>query len=55
VGQDRPLELRVRILVVEDEPDIRRFVRKTLESEGHEVCEAATLERRLIETGRRRP
>jgi len=49
------MELRSRILVVEDEPDIRRFVRLTLESEGHEVFEAATLQRGLIEAGSRRP
>lgn len=49
------MELRARILVVEDEPDIRRFVRLTLESEGHEVHEAATLQRGLIEAGSRRP
>ncbi len=49
------MELRARILVVEDEPDIRRFVRMTLESEGHEVFEAATLERGLIEAASRRP
>jgi len=49
------MELRARILVVEDEPDIRRFVRMTLGSEGHEVFEAATLQRGLIEAGSRRP
>lgn len=49
------MELRARILVVEDEPDIRRFVRMALESEGHEVHEAATLQRGLIEAGSRRP
>ena len=49
------MELRARILVVEDEPDIRRFVRMTLQSEGHEVHEAATLQRGLIEAGSRRP
>lgn len=49
------MELRARILVVEDEPDIRRFVRMTLESEGHEVFEAASLQRGLIEAGSRRP
>ncbi len=49
------MELRSRILVVEDEPDIRRFVRLTLESEGHEVFEAPTLQRGLIEAGSRRP
>ncbi len=49
------MELRARILVVEDEPDIRRFVRMSLEADGHEVCEAATLQRGLIESGTRRP
>ena len=49
------MDLRARILVVEDEPDIRRFVRMTLESEGHEVFEAPTLQRGLIEAGSRRP
>jgi two-component system KDP operon response regulator KdpE len=49
------MELRARILVVEDEPDIRRFVRMTLESEGHEVFEAPSLQRGLIEAGSRRP
>ena len=46
---------RTRILIVEDEADIRRFVRLALESEGHEVFEAATLQRGLIEAGTRRP
>ncbi|MEO8541985.1 MAG: response regulator [Betaproteobacteria bacterium] len=49
------MDLRARILVVEDETDIRRFVRMTLESEGYEVFEAATLQRGLIDAGSRRP
>lgn len=49
------MELRTRILVVEDEPDIRRFIRLTLASEDHEVYEAPTLQRGLIEAGSRRP
>jgi len=44
-----------RVLVVEDEADIRRFVRLALESEGHEVTEAATVQRGLIEAGLHRP
>lgn len=44
-----------RILVVEDEADIRRFVRLALQSEGYEVFEAATVQRGLIEAGTRRP
>ena len=48
-------EARSRILVVEDEADIRRFVRLALVSEGHEVFEADGLQRGLIEAGTRRP
>lgn len=44
-----------RILIVEDESDIRRFVRLTLESDGHEVFEADGFKRGLIEAGTRRP
>lgn len=44
-----------RILIVEDEAEIRRFVRLTLESEGHVVHEAGGLQRGLIEAGTRRP
>ena len=45
----------LRILVVEDEADIRRFVRLALESEGHEVFEADGVKRALIDAGTRRP
>ena len=48
-------DLPTHILIVEDEADIRRFVRLTLEAEGHTVHEAATLQRGLIEAGTRRP
>ncbi len=44
-----------RVLVVEDEADIRRFVRLALASEGHEVTEASTLARAVTEAGLRRP
>jgi two-component system, OmpR family, KDP operon response regulator KdpE len=43
------------VLVVEDEPEIRRFVRRALATEDMQVHEAATLERGLIEAGNRRP
>jgi two-component system, OmpR family, KDP operon response regulator KdpE len=49
------MEPHARILVVEDEPDIRRFVRMALQSEQHEVFEAPSLQRGLIEAGSRRP
>lgn len=45
----------IRILIVEDEDNIRRFVRLTLQSEGYEIFEAASLQRGLIEAGTRRP
>lgn len=42
-------------LLVEDEPQIRRFVRAALEEEGWQVFEAATLQRGLIDAGTRKP
>ena len=42
-------------LLVEDEPQIRRFVRAALEEEGWRVSEAATLQRGLIDAGTRTP
>jgi two-component system, OmpR family, KDP operon response regulator KdpE len=44
-----------RILVVEDDPLILRFVRQALEVEGHQVFDTDTLKRGLIEAGTRRP
>ena len=43
------------ILIVEDEPEIRRFVSLTLQREGYVVHEAGRLDRGLIEAGTRRP
>lgn len=43
------------VLVVEDEVEIRRFVRLSLEVEGFIVCEADGVQRGLIEAGTRRP
>jgi two-component system KDP operon response regulator KdpE len=42
-------------LLIEDEPQIRRFVRSALEAEGWQVHEAVTLQRGLIEAGTRKP
>ncbi|WP_042879433.1 two-component system response regulator KdpE [Cupriavidus necator] len=50
-----PFDFSPTILLVEDEPHIRRFVRATLESEGCTVHEAETLRRGLIESGTRQP
>lgn len=43
------------VLIVEDEPQIRRFVRSALESEGCHVHEAENARRGLIEAGTRKP
>lgn len=43
------------ILVIEDEPTIRRFVRMSLEAEGCRVFEAESVQRGLIESGTRHP
>jgi two-component system KDP operon response regulator KdpE len=44
-----------RLLLVEDDAAIRRFVRMALEAEGHQVFETETLRRGLIEAGTRKP
>jgi len=43
------------VLVVEDEMQIRRFVRSALEGEGCRVAEAETMAQGLIEAGTRKP
>ncbi|NDU89145.1 MAG: response regulator, partial [Ferrovum sp.] len=43
------------VILVEDEKQIRRFVRAALESEGCQVIEAVTGERGLIEAATRKP
>ncbi len=42
-------------LLIEDEPQIRRFVRMALEEEKWQVFEAETMRRGLIESGTRKP
>jgi len=42
-------------VVIEDEPQIRRFVRGALEAEGWQVHEATTLRSGLAEAGTRKP
>ena len=42
-------------LVLEDEREIRLFVRTSLESEGWQVVEAGTVKQGLVEAGTRRP
>ncbi|MFA6310008.1 MAG: two-component system response regulator KdpE [Sterolibacterium sp.] len=43
------------VILIEDEPKIRRFVKMSLEAEGCEVYEADSVQRGLIEAGTRRP
>ena len=42
-------------VLIEDEPQIRRFVRAALEAEGWQVFEADTAQRGLTEAGTRKP
>jgi len=43
------------ILLVEDEPDIRRFLRSTLAAEGYRVVESPTAQRGAIDAGTQKP
>src|SRR5487761_2410549 len=43
------------VIVIEDEPKIRRFVKMSLEAEGCQVYEADSVKRGLIEAGMRQP
>lgn len=43
------------VVIVEDEAQIRRFVRSALEAEGWQVHEAASLQQGITDTGTRRP
>ncbi|MBF0272125.1 MAG: response regulator [Magnetococcales bacterium] len=45
----------ILIVLIEDEPQIRRFVRAALEAESYQVMDAETGKRGLIEVGTRRP
>ena len=45
----------MRLLLVEDDPHIRRFVRAALEGEGCRVAECDTLRQGLIDAGTRKP
>ncbi len=51
MGSDRP----VRILVVDDEPQIRRFLRVSLGAQGYDVVEAASGQEAVLKAGGERP
>ena len=46
---------RATVLVVEDEPEIRRFLRSSLGAEGYRVVESANGERGAIDAGMHKP
>ena len=48
-------DARVKVLIVEDDTQIRRFVSTALETEGMEVHETSTGRQGLTETGRLKP
>jgi two-component system KDP operon response regulator KdpE len=48
-------ELAPKIVLIEDEEQIRRFVRQALEEEGCKLYEADTAKQGLIEAGTRKP
>jgi two-component system KDP operon response regulator KdpE len=50
-----PADNAPQVLVVEDDREIRRFVRAALESEGYRVAESETVARGVIDAGTRKP
>ena len=48
-------EAQGKVLVVEDEAEVRRFIRLALQAESLDVAEADGVQRGLIEAGTRRP
>jgi two-component system KDP operon response regulator KdpE len=50
-----PIETPATVLIVEDDKEIRRFVRHALETAGIRVHETETLQRGLIDAGTRKP
>ena len=48
-------ESRRNIVIIEDDPQIRRFLRTVLPTEGFTVFEAETGERGLVEAATRKP
>ena len=50
-----PPDSAPQVLIVEDDREIRRFIRAALEDEGYRVSEAETVERGVIDAGTRKP
>jgi two-component system KDP operon response regulator KdpE len=49
------MDSRPTILIVEDEPEIRRFLRLSLGAEGYRVVESGTGRRGTIDAGTHKP
>src|SRR6185436_8901467 len=54
-SQPEMTKLCATILIVEDEPDIRRFLRSALGAEGHKVVESITARRGAIDATTHKP
>jgi two-component system KDP operon response regulator KdpE len=54
-GAERPAASGPVVLVIEDEPPIRRFLRPTLTSQGYRIVEAVTGEDGLLQAATRQP
>ena len=54
-GRDAMTEPAPTALLIEDERQIRRFVRTAMETEGWQVVEAETMKQGLIDAGTRKP
>src|SRR5690349_4039723 len=54
-GRSDTMEARSTILVIEDEPEIRRFLRSSLGAEGYKVVECATARRGSIDAATHKP
>ena len=52
---EQPFDSAVTILVIEDEPQIRRFLRATLTNHGYKMVEAATAQEGLMQATSRLP
>ena len=48
-------EPRPTILLIEDEPEIRRFLRASLSAEGYRIAESASARRGMIDAGTHKP
>jgi two-component system, OmpR family, KDP operon response regulator KdpE len=55
VIENRQREVRREVLVVEDDPEIRRFLRTTLSAEHYRLREATTVAEGLLHSSRRPP